>query len=337
MKIIVPVKTFIFTHKFIFIGLVVLFTITTSVVLFQNNNAKIAVLGKQTTANPTATPILSLTKQPSITIVPSVSKTQTKASIPSVNPTGGKTQSNTNISQSNSPTSTANQSSTNSNNTPTPGQPTSQPTAQTSSPQYNLNGVTFSSQHPTATLKPGERKTLFTMTATGNKNFEVFDFRIIGSNGLGLSEMSGSISGGQTKEIQITANPDAAPGTFSGFIGVTIDGVFHDQKLYPTITIEGTSSENTKSLRLTGPSAGSSYNQGDKITITWEASNISGDFSLSIEGNSGDTYSFANVPNSERSYTWEARKWFAPAATNFRFTVTGGEMIDHSDGDIIIN
>lgn len=317
MKFLLWIKSLVLEYKAIAIGIAVIFSIGLGGILISPSSIEKEspkTLG-QKTKNKKAT-----TDEDTVSTLDAITPTGTKSNTqsPAKTPTPTKKPA---ISQNVSAT-----------NTPTPIPPTQTPPA---SPNYVINGVTFSSQHPTVTLKPGEQKTLFTMTASGNKNFNVYDFRLIGSTGLGLTEMSGSIASGQTKEIVLKANSDATPGTYSGFIGVTIDGIFSDQKLLPTVIVEGTN-QNGQSLNLTGPTAGS-FNQGDPITITWEATNIYGDFSLSIQGNNGDTYSFANVANNQRSYTWTAQKSFAPNATHFRFTITGGTLSDHSDGDIIIN
>jgi hypothetical protein len=318
MKLFQLVKSFLIEYKAIAIGIAVIFSVGLGGILISpaSTQYKPETLGEQT-KNESTEPVDETVTEDQDTGNVTTTKSPTQATTKTPTPT--KTQ--TTYSSTNTPTSV-------------PYTPTQSPAQ---APNYVINGVTFSSLYPTITLKAGEQKTLFTMTAVGNKNFVIDDFRLLNSTGLGLTEMSGSIMNGQTKEIVLKANPDATPGTYSGFIGVVIDGVYGDQKLRPTVIIEGGSS-NGQTLNVTGPTAGSTYNQGDSITITWEATNISGDFYLSVQGNNGDTYNFATVANSQRSYTWTAQKYqFAPNATHFRFSVTGGNLIDHSDGDIIIN
>lgn len=217
-------------------------------------------------------------------------------------------------------------------NTPTP---TNTPAPVTAGP-YVVDGATFSSLYPQVALNPGDQKVAFSITSTGTKTFDIYDARVIGVDGVTLSPMSGSINPGETKDIIISVAPTSKPGTYGGYIGIKVDSGYPSQKLGITVTING-GDATTPSLQITGPANESTYNQGDNVTITWDASNISGDFSLSISGENGDTYSFANVDNSKRSYTWQATKFFAQNASHFRFTITGGGIVSHANNEIIIN
>ena len=218
-----------------------------------------------------------------------------------------------------------------STNTPAPT-PTPTPSG-----QYVVNGATFSSLYPTVSLKPGEQKTAFAITSTGTKNFEISDARVVGATGISFSSMTSNIEPGQTKDIIISADASAQPGTYGGFIGIKVDSGFPERKLNITVTITG-GDASAKSIKITGPTGGSVFKEGEDITITWEANNISDKFGISVSGENGSPLTFINeLDNGTRSYTWKATRFFAPNSTHFRFTVSAGNIIGHAESDIIIN
>jgi hypothetical protein len=205
-----------------------------------------------------------------------------------------------------------------------------------SSGELVMNGAKISSMFPEVTVRPGEQTTAFTITSTGTKGFKLTETRIVGVTGLSFSPMDDVIDNGQTKNILLTAATIVPPGDYSGYVSVKVDSG-DEKQLRITIHVQGNQTGNTPSLKITGPSAGSVFKEGDMITITWDAQNVSGNFELSVVSENGQELSFANPDNGARSYTWKSERFFDPNATHFKFSIAGGGIRLYSPDFITIN
>lgn len=219
-------------------------------------------------------------------------------------------------------------------NTPTPT-PTPTPTVFKPGP-FMYKNAEFSSHFIEVSVGPGEEANAFTIKSNGAHEYIINALRIFGVSGLSLYPTQEIMTSGDIKQVKLRADQSSAPGTYSGFIDMEVDG--DDLVLNITVTVVG-SQLSDHYIKVTAPKGGETYKEGDTITIEWESKGAEIQ-NITIVSENGQALTTGAGLSANGSYQWRSEKYFDPNATHFKFYVNGNSgsgFLKGESGFVIIN
>lgn len=180
---------------------------------------------------------------------------------------------------------------------------------------FTYKNAEFQSRFVEVSVGPGGEVDAFTIQSKGAHEYIIKELRIFGVGGLSLSPTQGIMTNEETKQVKLRVDSSSAPGRYSGFIDMKIDG--NDLVLYITVNVGSQTGE--RYIKVTSPKGGEAYKEGDTISIAWESKGVEID-NVSIVSENGNSLTTGRGL-SANGYEWKSEKYFDKNATHFKFYI----------------